>query len=134
MKKLFLIGCLTLTVACQSASATSQAESTPIAATHATRPPEPATATLTFTPAPTASATSTPVPLFFTEEFNADMSAWVSFQTGGETNPTVTLENDMLRLDFSSPQTWYYAIQTSHEYQNVSISAKFTAHHQAPWA
>ncbi len=96
----------------------------PTAATQT--PPEPATATLTVTPAPTRSATPTPVPLFFTEEFNTDLGAWTSFQTGGAEAPTVNLENDFLRLDFSSPNTWYYAIHNSHEYSNVFVSAKFS--------
>ena len=123
MKKLFLlIGCLALTSACQSASATPQAESTPIAAATQT-PPPPATATMTFTPAPTL--TPTPVPLFFTEEFNTDLGAWASFQTGGAEAPTVNLENDLLRIDFPSPDTWYYAIHNAHEYSGVFVSAKF---------
>ena len=121
MKKLFLIGCLTLLVACQSATATPQAESTPTAATQT--PPPSATATLTFTPAPTF--TPTPLPLFFTEEFNTDLGAWTSFQTGGAEAPTVNLENDFLRIDFSSPNTWYYAIHSAHEYSNVFVNAKF---------
>jgi hypothetical protein len=82
-----------------------------------------ATATMTFTPAPTL--TPTPVPLFFTEEFNTDLGAWASFQTGGAESPTVKLENDLLRIDFSSPNTWYYAIHNAHEYSNVFVSAKF---------
>jgi hypothetical protein len=124
MKKLFLIGCLILTVACQSASATSQVESTPIEATQT--PPPPATATITFTPTPAASATPTLVPLFFTEEFNTDLGAWYSFQTGGIEAPTVNLENDFLRIDFSAPNTWYYAIHNAHEYSSVFVSAKFS--------
>jgi hypothetical protein len=122
MKKLFLIGCLILTVACQNVAATPTVEPTQIAATQT--PPEPATATMTFTPAPTA--TTTPLPLYFTEEFNTDMSVWDSFQTGGEIVPTVTLANDSLQIGISSPNTWYYAINTSHEYQNVSVIAKFS--------
>jgi hypothetical protein len=124
MKKLFLIGCLILTVACQSASATPQAESTPIEATMT--PPPPATATMTFTSTPAATATSTPLPLFFTEEFNTDLGAWSSFQTGGTEAPTVNLENDFLRIDFSAPNTWYYAIHNAHEYSSVFVSAKFS--------
>ena len=123
MKKLFLIGCLILTVACQSTTATPKAEYTPMAATQT--PPAPATATVTFIPAPTASAPPTPVPLFFTEEFNTDMGAWASFQTGGAESPTINLENDSLRIDFSSPDTWYYAIHNAHEYSNVFVTAKF---------
>lgn len=123
MKKLFLfIGCLIFITACQSATATSQTEPTPQAATQT--PPPPATATLTFTPTPTLPPT--PVPLFFTEEFNTDLGAWVSFQTGGAESPNVNLENDLLRIDFSSPNTWYYAIHNAHEYTNVFVSAKFS--------
>jgi hypothetical protein len=66
------------------------------------------------------------VPLSFTEEFNTDMGAWASFQTGGAEAPTVNLENDLLRIDFSSPNTWYYAIHNAHEYSNVFVSAKFS--------
>jgi hypothetical protein len=86
-------------------------------------PPPSATATMTFTPAPTF--TPTPVPLFFTEEFNTDLGAWTSFQTGGAESPTVNLENDLLRIDFSSPNNWFYAIHNGHEYSNVLVSAKF---------
>jgi hypothetical protein len=123
MKKL-LFGCLILITACQSATATPQAleSSTPIAPTQT--PPPPATATMTFTPAPTL--TPTPLPLFFTEEFNTDLGAWTSFQTGGAEAPTVNLENDLLRIDFSSPNNWYYAIHNAHEYSGVSVSAKFS--------
>jgi hypothetical protein len=122
MKKLFLfLGCLALTVACQNTTSTPQAEATPMAATMT--PPPPVTATQTFTPAPTASPT--PVPLFFTEEFNTDLGAWVSFQTGGAESPKVNLENDLLRIDFPAPNTWYYAIHNAHEYSDVFVSAKF---------
>lgn len=122
MKKLFLIGCLILTTACQTATSTLVAESTP--ATTLQTPPAPATATVTFTPATTL--TPTPVPLYFTEEFNTDMSAWSSFQTGGETSPSVSIGNDQLRLSISSPNTWYYAIHNAHEYDDVFVSAKFS--------
>jgi len=83
----------------------------------------PATATQTLTPAPTF--TPTPVPLFFTEDFNTDLGAWASFQTGGAEAPTVKLENDFLRIDFPTPNVWYYAIHNAHEYSGVFVSAKF---------
>lgn len=124
MKKFFLLlGCLILTVACQNAAATPKVESTPMAATQT--PPPLATATITFTPTSTLTPTTTPVPLFFTEEFNADLGAWTSFQTGGAQAPTVKLENDSLRIDFTSPETWYYTIHNAHEYSNVFVSTKF---------
>jgi hypothetical protein len=123
MKKLFfIIGCLTLTAACQGVRPSSQVESTPMAATQTPLPP--ATTTIAFTP--TQTLTPTPVPLFFTEDFNTDLGAWVSFQTGGEKSPTVKLENGFLRIDFSSPNTWYYAIHNAHSYPNIFVSAKFS--------
>jgi hypothetical protein len=65
------------------------------------------------------------VPLFFTEQFDSDLASWASFQTGGAQAPSVKLENDFLRIDFSSPDTWYYAIHNAHDYKNVFVSAKF---------
>jgi len=122
MKKL-LFGCLILIAACQSATSipTAREVSPPTVTLQAT--PIPATATSTSTPAPTLPPTL--VPLFFTEEFNTDMGAWVSFQTGGAESPAINLENDSLRIDFSSPDTWYYAVHNAHEYSDVFVSAKF---------
>jgi hypothetical protein len=112
-----LIGIIFLT-ACRTSAPVAEL-STPTTAPPT--PPAPATATLTFTPVPTF--TPTPIPMYFTEEFNSDLSAWSSFQTGGANLPVVNLENDALRIDFSSPDTWYYAVYNAHEYSNVSISA-----------
>ena len=122
MKKYILLGCLILITACQNATPTPQAESTPTI----TLPTQsqPATATVTFTPAPIL--TATPVPLYFTDEFNtADTSAWTSFQTGGETLPTLAIENGLLRFDLSAPNSWYYALHSTHEYTDVNVTAKF---------
>jgi hypothetical protein len=112
----FLTACINSTAVSPQVQLPSQTS-----ATQTSLPP--ATATMTLTPVPTF--TSTPVPLFFTEEFNTDMSAWTSFQTGGAQAPTMNLENDSLRIDFSSPETWYYAIHNAHEYSNVFVSTKF---------
>jgi len=117
------IGIIFLTACTSSTSVPSQVELTfPTTTTQTPLPP--ATTTITFTPAPTL--TLTPVPLFFTDEFNSDLGAWASFQTGGENAPTVNLENDFLRIDFPSPDTWYYAIHNAHEYSDVFVSAKFS--------
>lgn len=116
-----IIGIIILAACTSPTSVTPQVElSFPSTPTHT--PPPTATATM-FTPTPTF--TPTPVPLFFTDEFNSDLGAWVSFQTGGAQAPSVKLENDLLRIDFPSPDTWYYAIHDAHEYSGVSISAKF---------
>ena len=85
-------------------------------------PPGPATATQTFTPVQTM--TATPYPMYFSEEFNSELNGWESFQTGGSGIPIARTENSLLQVDIASPDTWYYAIQNSHEYSNVTIRAK----------
>ncbi len=121
MKK-FLIGFFLLITACQSVTPTPQAESKPTSALPTQ--PEPATATVTFTPAPPL--TATPIPLYFTDDFDAiDTTAWTSFQTGGETLPTLRIENGLLRFDLASPNSWYYAVHSSHDYEDVNVAAKF---------
>ncbi len=122
MKKFFFIGFLILTLACNLPAA--QVESTPTAAADllptATLTPAP-----TATPSPTATISPpTPVPLYFTDEFNTDLSAWTSFQTGGAQPPIVALQDDALISQMQSPNTWYYAIHNAHEYTGASISAK----------
>jgi len=62
--------------------------------------------------------------MYFTEEFDSDLGAWESFQTGGSGSPTMNLENNRLHVDIASPHTWYYAIHTTHEYSNVTVNAK----------
>jgi hypothetical protein len=114
MKKLFLlIGCLALLTACQSPA-------TPLPDTPTPLP----SATATTAPTSTPTLIPTPVPLFFTDEFNSDLGSWVSFQTGGADAPSVNLKDDSLHIDFSMPNTWYYAIHTAHEYADVFVSAK----------
>ncbi|MBK7318619.1 MAG: hypothetical protein IPO36_00845 [Anaerolineales bacterium] len=122
MKKYLIFGCLIFTIACQAATPAPVESVTPIPATQT--PPPPATPTQTFTPAPTL--TSTPVPMYFSEEYSTDMSAWSSFQTGGKLSPTLEIVDDRLRIDLFSPNTWYYAIHNSHEYQDVFVSAKYS--------
>ena len=123
MKKYLLFGYLILISACQTATQTPVIESTPITPPQSTT--QPAATTLTFTPPPTL--TATPVPLYFIDEFNStDAGAWISFQTGGENTPTLAIENGLLRLDLSSPNSWYYAIHSAHDYQDASVNAKFS--------
>ncbi len=122
MKKYLIYGCLIFIIACQTATPAPVTTPTPLPPTQT--PPPPATATIIFTPTPTF--TATPVPMYFTEEYNTDMTAWSSFQTGGELSPSLEIVDDRLRLDLVSPNTWYYAIHNSHEYQDVSITAKFS--------
>ena len=118
-----LIGLLLASCSFTSATPTSQADlSSPTAPPQT--PPGPATATrfATFTPSPTF--TSTPYALYFTEDFNSDLTAWESFQTGGSSVPKTTTENSLLRIDIASSNTWYYAIHHQHEYSSMAISAK----------
>lgn len=120
MNKLILIGCLTVTVACQSA--TPPVESTPIVAT--LTPPAPATATLIGSATPTAS----PPPLYFTEEFDTPSSFWEFFQTGGmDTPPLTSFENGILRIDIPASDTWILGIHNAHTYSNILLTAKSSA-------
>mgnify|MGYP002813732218 CR=1 FL=1 len=92
MKKIFLIGFLTLTVACQSAVSTIAPESTPIASTQT--PPAPATVTQTVIP--TEVLSPTPSPRFFTENFDMIPAAWSIIQTGNESPPQIKAEGGAL--------------------------------------
>jgi hypothetical protein len=126
MKKLFLIGCLILMISCQGINSAPQIESTPPVNATAT-PTETATPAPTLTAIATATIPPTPIPLFFTEEFNTDLSVWTSFQTGGEQPALTAFENNSLKITMASPNTWYYAIHNAHEYSSVFVSAKFSA-------
>jgi len=122
MNRFYLFGFLILSVACNGIT------STPPPTIQTSTEPAKVAATTTFTPFATPSTTSTPtpVPLYFTEEFNSDLGAWTFHQTGGELSPSTTLENDMLRVDISSPDTWFFGIHNSHTYSDVSVSTKFS--------
>jgi hypothetical protein len=128
MKKLLLIGLLTLTVACQPATSTLAPEST-LTATHLT-PTAPVTVTPTLTPTPLVTPTS--VPFFFSEEFDSTLDAWSSFVTSGETTPNVTVQNSSLIINFPEPNTWYYAIHNAHDYSNVHVDTKFDSSGNEP--
>ncbi|MCA2002999.1 MAG: hypothetical protein LDL51_14135, partial [Chloroflexi bacterium] len=124
MKKLFLLlGCLVLNSACQSVSATAQAEPAPTSV-FTPQPTATIPSTSTSTPAPTS--TSTPAPLFFTDDFNADNGAWTSFQTGGAELPLARFDGGLLKISFSTAHTWYYAIRNPREYADVFVRAKFS--------
>jgi len=122
MQKLILVGLLTLTVACQNGTAALSSQSTQTTTAHTPTPPDTATIPVSSTPV----SIPTPGPLYFTDEFGTDLSAWEFFQTGGEDSPAIGLEDDLLRLTLPSPNTWYYAIHNPHEYEDVFLSAKFT--------
>jgi hypothetical protein len=126
MKKIFFIGLLILTLACNLP--TPQVESVP--PTSLPTSTAVATPTQTLTPAPTftptATASPTRVPLYFTEEFNTNLGAWKSFQTGGAQSPLINMQDGLLQINFPAPNTWYYAIHTAHEYPNVFVSARFS--------
>ena len=118
MKKSYLLlGSLILSVACNIP--TSRLTPVPTPGASIQTPPGPAQ------PA-TPAVSPTPVPLYFTEEFNTDLGAWTFFQTGGETRPTATVENDKLRVDIASAHTWYFGIHNSNTYKDVSVDTKFT--------
>jgi hypothetical protein len=125
MKKLFLIGCLILITACQSADSMPAPESTPTSAPPST--PELAAATSTIPPAPTDTPPPTPIPYYFTDEFDFPSQHWEFFQTGGTSAPTTAFENGMLRIDIPSADTWWMGIHNAHAYADVFVRAKVSA-------
>ena len=124
MKKLLLLGYLSLITACQPATATQTPEpsffptstlpSSPIPATFT---PEP-----TFTPAPSP----TPFPRLFTNEFDSSLEGWAILQAGNDAVPHVKTENSSLILEMDLPFTWLYALYGAQDYANVRVDTQFT--------
>lgn len=122
MKKLFIIGFSILITACNLGTQPPATQST---ATQTLLPsPLPVSATETFVLIPTSTSTPEPPPLYFTDEFTSSSPYWIFSQTGGLNLPTTTFENDSLRVDISSPDTWMIGIHTANTYNNVFIKTK----------
>lgn len=121
MKK-YLIGFLLFTSACnlgtQPPVTESPATQTPLSS------PIPVTATETLVLIPTSTSTPEPPPLYFTDEFTSASPYWIFSQTGGLNTPNTTFENDTLRVDISSPDTWMIGIYNANTYNNVFIQTK----------
>jgi hypothetical protein len=122
MKKHLLIGLLLLTSGCNLGVPSPTPESTP----QATLPSAPTTvpATATFPATETAVPTPEPPALYFTDEFDIPSPYWEFLQTGGATALTTSIENGSLRIDASSPDTWFVGIHTAHSYSDVFVRAK----------
>ena len=124
MKKIFMIGCLLLTSACNLPIPASSAEPTLATAlpatTEAVTPSQAVISTETLTPTPA------PPALYFTEEFDTPSSYWEFLQTGGATTLTTSIENGSLRIDTSSPDTWFVGIHNAHTYSDVFVRAKIS--------
>jgi hypothetical protein len=123
MKKIILIGCLTLISACQTATPTPEPSLFPPTTLPASPTPIPDTPTPepTFTP----ELTSTPLPRLFTNQFDTNLAGWVILQAGNEAVPVVSTENSVLRLQMDSPYTWLYAIYGAFDYANVYVEAQY---------
>ncbi len=123
MKK-FIIGCLILITACQTATPT------PIPTFFPTETPPPTPIPATVTPQPTASQTleftPTPFPRFFTDEFDSLLAGWAILQAGSDSVPNVKTENSNLILQMDSPYTWVYVIYGAQDYEDIRIDAQFT--------
>src|SRR5688572_12328801 len=89
MKK-FLIGCLILITACQSATQIPITVSVPTETPLPTFPSvtEPPTVDFTVTVPPTLE----PPPIYFTDEFTSESPYWKFLQTGGVSAPSTTFE------------------------------------------
>ena len=118
MKKLFFIGCLLLTVACNLPNSTPAADS-PLTATLPSSP-------VTVTETQTVPVTLEPLPRYFTEEFDAASSSyyWEFLQAGGTTTPLPLFQNGSLQINISSPDTWLVGIHNANSYSNVFVRAK----------
>jgi len=130
MKKIFILGFLTLTATCQSATATLAPESTPIATAQA--PTETATAVSTLVP--TQTLTPTPAPSFFTEEFDKDPTAWSIIQAGNEATPQVKSDGSFVVFELDSPYAWTYALYGAHDYTDIRIDTSFESRGASPEA
>ena len=125
MKKLFIIGCLLLTSAC-NLPATAPVTESPITATLPSTP-------IPVTDAPAASPTATipptlqPLPLYFTEEFETASPYWEFLQAGGTSTPVTSFQNGSLHIDISTTDTWLVGIHNANTYSNVFVRAKTSA-------
>ena len=126
MKKIFMIGCLLLTSACNLGVPAPVTES-PLTATSLPSS-EAATATQAVVVIETSALTPTtePFPLYFTEEFDANSPYWEFLQAGGTSTPLTSLQNDALRIDISSPDTWFVGVHNANSYLNVFIRANIS--------
>ena len=126
MKKIIIIGLLLLTSACNLGVPSPTAEvSLPATETETLLPlPQPVTETPTIVFTETAVPTLAPPPRFYTEEFDAASPYWEFLQAGGVTSPVTSFENGSLRVDFSSPDTWFVGAVTTHSYSNVFVRAR----------
>jgi len=130
MKKLIILGCLLLTVACQPSTPTLAPDSTPTATLL------PPTGTASVTPEPTLTPSPippTPLPRFFREEFDGVFPSWSLLQSNGD-SPQATVENGALTFALASPYSWSYVILGAEEYTDAHITARFDSRSASPSA
>jgi hypothetical protein len=132
MKKLILIGCLTLLTACLSPSADQTLTSTPPPPSTATLPPPPIPATQTPEPTPTLEPSPTPLPRFFTDEFDSSLAGWVTLQAGNDALPEISVQDGKLFIRMNSPYTWVYALYGAESYADVRVDAQVTNNALSP--
>jgi hypothetical protein len=123
MKKIFLLGCLILITACQTATPTP----TPFPSQTVTLlPPTPIPDTQTPEPTPNLEFTPTPLPRFFTNQFDSSLAGWVILQAGNDSVPNISTENSVLRLQMDSPYIWLYVLYGAHDYEDTYVETQFT--------
>ena len=122
MKKLLILGCLLLASACNLGVSTPALESHTMEAIQPT--PEPAATTEA---APTPTPTLEILSYYFTDEFDTASPHWEFLQTGGVDSPIATFESGNLRIDISSPDTWFLGIHDAYDYSNIFVRANFSA-------
>ncbi|MBI2758867.1 MAG: hypothetical protein HYX49_09340 [Chloroflexi bacterium] len=109
-----------LLAACQSAATT-----TPPASTSTAAPSPKPTAIPSPSPAPTAAPTATlvPAPRTFTEEFDATLPNWASFQVNN-TGLDQQIQNGYLVFILTAPNDWVYSLYTRQDYKDVRVDAR----------
>lgn len=115
--KFFLIGFITLTVACNLPFLTPTVESPP---TQTVLPPSEVEPTSQASP----TATPEPPPPYFTDEFDLPSPYWQYLQAGGDQPADVTAVNGALQILHTAPDTWLVGVHVVHSYSNVFVRAK----------
>lgn len=125
MKKL-LLGCLLFITACQAATPTPVAQTSPTGTIPVSPTPTAVPVTDTPAPTPTIEVTPTALPRLFTNEFDAPLTGWAILQSGNEVPPAVKTENSNFILQMDSPFTWAYAVYEAQEYTDIRVDARFS--------
>ena len=121
MKKSFFIGFLLLTISACNLPNPSETIESPLSTSEA------AETTPTILPTEAPSPTPKPPPLYFTDEFDTTSTYWEFLQASGTAAPNTSFQSGNLRIDITTPDTWFVGIHNGNSYSNVFVRAKTSA-------